>query len=428
MRASTGESVRVIDPGAWNVEPGPDFKGATVEVAGRRVKGDVEVHLKPSGWTEHGHASDPAYANVAFHVTWLPGPRPRDLPERAYCVSIQEAVSGDFAFSPDSIDVAAYPYAHIPDTPRPCAAVLSRDPDLAAAVLRAAGKRRIALKAARAGQALAACKPPSEALWRAVMAALGYKANTERFAALAEAVPAASLPRYRERALAILLGTARLLPDFDRAGDGEAAAFARRLAESWFNDSRDRLSSAMRPRSAGVRPANAPLRRLAAAAALASAPGGLPALESVSPDALRAFVRAICETARWPFFEKRLTFSSVPAAAGAKARAVPALLGPARGAALVANVFLPFAIASGAADDAPDWIPPEDLSQPMRLAAHRLLGRDHNPALYSSNGLLMQGLLQLHRDFCMCVHPDCSACPLARALAQDASERKATGA
>ena len=53
----------------------------------------------------------------------------------------------------------------------------------------------------------------------------------------------------------------------------------------------------------------------------------------------------------------------------------------------------------------------------MRLAASRLLGRDHNASLYSSNGVCLQGFLQIVRDCCMRSHPGCASCPLADALA-----------
>ena len=61
----------------------------------------------------------------------------------------------------------------------------------------------------------------------------------------------------------------------------------------------------------------------------------------------------------------------------------------------------------------PAWLPPEDISQPVRLTAFRLFGRDHNPAaVYATNGLLIQGLLQIHRDLCLRLHPDCDDCAL----------------
>ena len=51
----------------------------------------------------------------------------------------------------------------------------------------------------------------------------------------------------------------------------------------------------------------------------------------------------------------------------------------------------------------------------MRVTAFRLLGRDHNPALYAGNGLLTQGLIHIHRTICLNVHPDCSDCMLVHA-------------
>ena len=72
--------------------------------------------------------------------------------------------------------------------------------------------------------------------------------------------------------------------------------------------------------------------------------------------------------------------------------------------------------------EAPEWILPEDVSAPVRLAAFRLLGRDHNPSLYAGNGLLIQGLLHVHREFCLAVHPDCGACALAASLSSTRGE------
>ena len=60
LRTVDGAPVRVIDPGAWNLEAGPDFRNAVVEVGSVRLRGDVEVHLRAGDWTLHGHAQDPA--------------------------------------------------------------------------------------------------------------------------------------------------------------------------------------------------------------------------------------------------------------------------------------------------------------------------------------------------------------------------------
>ncbi len=89
------------------------------------------------------------------------------------------------------------------------------------------------------------------------------------------------------------------------------------------------------------------------------------------------------------------------------------LMGRGRAAAVLANVVVPFALARGVISEVPIWLPPEDLSEPVHLTAFRMFGRDHNPAaFYARNGRHIQGLIQIHRDFCLQVHPDCTDCTL----------------
>lgn len=60
---------RVIWPGRWNQGPGPDFREAQLlDRDGRARRGDVELHLRPSGWIAHGHQDDAAYDRVLLHV------------------------------------------------------------------------------------------------------------------------------------------------------------------------------------------------------------------------------------------------------------------------------------------------------------------------------------------------------------------------
>ena len=64
-----GEPLRVIAPGRWNRGPGPDFRGAQIlDAEGRARRGDVEFHLKPRGWLDHGHHHDDAYHAVLLHL------------------------------------------------------------------------------------------------------------------------------------------------------------------------------------------------------------------------------------------------------------------------------------------------------------------------------------------------------------------------
>lgn len=352
-----GSEVRVVSPGEWNLGPGPDFTDAVLEIGSdrRRVVGDVEIHLTPSDWDFHEHGADPRYRNVIAHVTWRCGPDPATLPSGAVSIWIGRFVSGNPAFSPEQIDLMAYPYARLPLEGRPCAATFGRDPDRAFPVLRAAGEHRLRMKARRLlGRLCAAKGDRLQVFYEEVMTALGYRKNQSQFRRVAERVPIADLPTETKAAETALL---------------VAGSF-----ESW-----DR---------AGCRPRNTPERRLRSAAEVFTATSALRLADAddFSPGACRTMVAALCGEH---------------------------CMGRGRAAAILANVIVPMALAEERVSALPAWLPPEDICESVRLTAFRLFGRDHNPsAFYAANGLLIQGLLQIRRDYCLQVHPDCDGCTL----------------
>ena len=373
LRATDGTPVDVIHPGVWNLEAGPDFRKAVLEVGAdrRRIAGDVEIHLHPSDWQTHGHAANPAYAQVVAHVTWLSPARsaPSDgLPPGCLRICLGDFLRARPDFSPTEIDLAAYPYARLPATPRPCEDVFACAPDRLLAILRTEGTRRLEIKAQRFVAVLAREPDRAQIFYAETLAALGYKQNTAPFRKLAQLLPWRELPSSRDAALSSLscvaeMGVARLM-DWQRAS---------------------------------VRPANTPERRLATAAALfaGSYPHLLQRLDACDllvREGQRAACRILCESG---------------------------LLGANRAAAILANVLVPLAYAEGRLARLPDTLLPEDINATMRLTAFRLLGRDHNPALYSGNGLFLQGLIQIHHTYCLNVHPDCGTCTLSDDIAQE---------
>jgi hypothetical protein len=69
LKLTYGRTVRVYDPGIVNTDSGPDFLGAELSYGpGTRLKGDVEIHIRPSDWRRHGHEKDPRYDTVSLHV------------------------------------------------------------------------------------------------------------------------------------------------------------------------------------------------------------------------------------------------------------------------------------------------------------------------------------------------------------------------
>ena len=364
-----GSEVRVLDPGEWNPCAGPDFRNAVLEIGPgrRRVSGDVEIHISPGDWELHGHGSDPRYRDVVAHVTWRCGPEPPSLPAGAVSIWIGRFMASRTDFSADQIDLSAYPFSALPLDGRPCEALVGHDPERARQTLAAFGRRRLEIKARRIAGRLGVVCARRQVFYEEVMTALGYSRNAEAFRRVAARVPIDDMPE-----------------------DADAARTALLVAGGFE----------MMARS-GCRPENTPERRLAGAAAVFRLTDTM-ALADASD-----FSRKSCDAM---IATMRGGRDSAAFAAG-----LGSLMGRGRAAAVIANVVVPFAMAEGHVREVPEWLPPEDVSRPVRLAAFRLFGRDHNPArCYASNGLLIQGLIQLHRDLCLVHHPDCARCGLAR--------------
>jgi len=358
-----GDSAQVLDPGTWNLEAGPDFLGAKLKVGGLHVSGDAEMHLHPSDWTNHRHAGDPAYAHVAVHVTWFHAPPPPDLPCGCLTICLGDSFRDAPTFSADEIDLGVYPYARMPTGPRPCTGRFGTDAMLA--FLREAGETRLRLKAERLAARLALGGDPFQVFCGELLAAFGYKHNSAPFRALAAALPWSDLPPEREALRHCLecVSQMRVLPTIP-----------------W--------------RRANVRPANSPERRLDSVAVL---------LEK-GRDLKQAFDDLDLATRKG----QRIALGILGEAG----------VGQRRGAAILANLLVPFAIAEGRLKRFPERLFAEDVNSIVRMTAMRLFGTDHNQALYASNGLLIQGLIHVHHVHCLAARADCSNCGLVRSMDQ----------
>ncbi len=421
-----GERITVEQPGTWNQEAGPDFLGAVLRIgpAERRMAGDVEIHIHPSDWKAHGHAADPRYRNVRFHVTYFPGAaKDIETVPGAVHVVLKEVLAEHPGFSFEHIDLSAYPYAARADMPR-CSTVLAAyTPDQRIHVLRAAGEERLRRKAERMTDLIQE-KGAEQTLYEEFMAGLGYKHNKGAFREVAIALTLEDMRRDSghdtQAAYALLMGVAGLLPNQPAARwDAETAQFMRSLWDVWW---RYRDQYATRPsrrtwRLDGVRPANHPARRLMAAAHLFAQPEPF-------ADYLHRCVAE--DTDRWmerilkyvverydPYASMRLGFG------GTRRKTPVALIGRTRAASLCCNVIVPFLAASGASPArigaALDRLPAEPDNGVIKQTAFYLFGRDHSPSLYKS-ALARQGLIQIFHDFCLNDRSRCASCAFPQAL------------
>lgn len=423
-----GQTVTVENPGRWNLEAGPDFLDAILklEPGERRIRGDVELHIRPADWRNHGHVDDPRYRRVIAHVTYFEGIVPSsELPVGAIQIALQNALKRIPSFSFDGLDVLAYPYARVESRP-PCAEVLAMwDPDNMGALLDAAGMDRIRHKTECMALAIRD-RGPEQALYEEILRALGYKNNRAACRTLAARIPLEALRNGAGNdvlcAYSLLCGVAGLMPDRSRPNwDMETRHFVRNLWDIWWKQQsawETQILSRELWTLHNLRPQNHPLRRLMAAAALFCGPSPLmkelKAATGEGNPAAGLIIDLLTATGLNSHWAWHHSLSSPRLAKPL------ALIGPGRAAALLNNVIAPWMAAMY--PDEPSTpallhnLPPEDDNRFIRHTAHALFGHDHNPALYRS-GLRQQGLLQIFHDFCLNSREGCGACGLPHALA-----------
>lgn len=66
-----GEKLKILFPGIYNEDAGPDFSNARILIGDTEWVGNVEIHVKASDWFRHKHDSDPAYDSILLHVVGI---------------------------------------------------------------------------------------------------------------------------------------------------------------------------------------------------------------------------------------------------------------------------------------------------------------------------------------------------------------------
>ncbi len=422
-----GRAITVLNPGRWNLEAGPDFLDAILNIGPDQctLRGDIELHIRPLDWRYHKHAMDVRYKNVIAHVTYFEGMlAATDMPASVLQIPLRTALHSTPSFSFEGLDLLAYPFASLAPLP-PCAEILKGwKPEQRESLLDSAGEERLRIKTARMEKNIAE-KGKEQTLYEEFMGALGYKHNRLPFLRLAQIIP---LERLRQdtnnsplHAYALFMGIGGLLPlKTNPLWDPETKAFIRVLWDFWWKHQaewHDQVLSREVWTLSGLRPANNPLRRLMAAAQLFTHQPGYADLfvpdKATPPEALcRSWLSHIQLQGEENYWTWRGSFSRP------RHSHPETLVGPGRAATLFNNVLIPWWAATQAIQinsTLLNTLPPEDPNRYVKHTAHALFGHDHSPALYNS-GLRQQGLLQIFHDFCLSSRNGCSGCQLPTAL------------
>ncbi len=356
-----GAPVRVLRQGRRGRGPGPDFRGALIAgPSGAAIRGDVELHLRASDFRAHGHHRDPAYDGVVLHVVF-------EDDTGADTPLASGRAAPVVALGP-WVDRRAGELRRWLERPplwrEPCRDAVSpavREGVLAR--LDALGQERFEGRARELG-ARAAGIGLEEALYRALLEALGYGGDRRAMGTLAERLPWRRL-----------------------SGMLAAGAPPEELAQA--------LLEALEPAArlgAALRPLNRPERRLRGFALLLARADG-PA------ELLRALERAPA------------TREIIAAFTVAGPPDQPALIGRGRAIEILVNAVLPLAAACG---------PPElaaragavyaALPRPGRYGVLVFLEQALIPVGARLTARRQQGMLHLHRAWCQ--QGRCAVCPL----------------
>lgn len=427
-----GEPLNVVYPGRINGDSGPDFRDAVIGDGFRLTKGDVEVHVRSSGWYDHEHHRDPAYNKVILHVAvWHD------------CGSVTLLESGKSVPLLCLAQALGHQAYLLPDR-LPCFQILDRmDGQTLVRILNTAGAERFKRKAAHFQAQILDAAPgmpgiqeaAGQVLYRGMMRALGYTKNTKPFEELASRMPLDFLEHSEGLAAkqALLLGTAGLLPSQRRQGEFATAREVQELEQIWQSAGGE--MKAMREGDwnfSHIYPSNSPVRRVVAQSYL---------LERYSEERLLPGILQLVKEAHVlngrHALENGLTVSGdgywrhhFDFGVRSKAK-MSSPLGNSKAAEIAVNVVLPFAFSWG-------WMFSE--SELMRKAmglydSHlklpqneitRHMAKQLGLEGYSNlTACHQQGLIHMFRNYCR--EGTCGECPLAgKAPAQNSDKLRET--
>ncbi|MEO7677736.1 MAG: DUF2851 family protein, partial [Verrucomicrobiota bacterium] len=427
LRTLDGQPVRVLHPGFWNREAGPDFRGAVVQFGHERARsGDIEIDLHSAGWRTHGHDRNPNFANVVLHVVWEPDDVAKiPCPTLALEPFLDSSVS-ELTQWLGSETTKAWPT----DLSGRCCAPLG---ELAEEKLDELLQQAADVRLQRKGEEFQARARQSgweQALWEGIFRALGYKQNVWPMQRLAELIsePAGRAGKAGKREFpaqrsalawqARLLGMSGLLPG--QPEEAEDESYLRAIWDIWWRE-RDEAGDLALPKSLwrfnGIRPANFPQRRIALASHWLADKNFFANLEAwfmtdhdESPrlNSLLKFFQVEEDN----FWSWHWTFRS------ARLAKPQPLIGAQRVSELAINVILPWfwmravvgknlELKRRAEQIYFAWPAVGDNSV-LRLARQRLLGGRSPRRMRTAAA--QQGLLQIVRDFCEHSNAICADC------------------
>lgn len=445
--------------GRWTRTNGPDFRDAKLQVGESPLRvGDVEVHVLASDWFRHGHDRDVAYTDVLLHVIWH-----NDLGERSLIdatgrqipqLALSTSVTMPFAALQSLLEEDHSPRGAMASS-TPCQRSLQElAPEVIGHLLEMAGEERWRQKANRFALRVER-RGVEQALYESLLEAFGFQGNRLPFWQLARLAPIERLRAVLRNARptplhlqAVLFGVAGFLQHWQstlKPASPEIEAYLSTLLAHWeplASDFSERVDE-RQWRTAGIRPANLPQRRIAAAGHLLAGVARhslvdlvlepLRAIDREAPlqqmrSCLSELTRRLRVTGEDDFWGHRYTLSGTQ-----HSRQID-LVGSGRAATMVVDIVLP---AAAALVQLGHESVPLDVVRHLYRSHRRLpgneitrdmlrqfFGSDRERLATVDSACRQQGLIQLYRDYCLNELETCQECAFPRLVARLEEMRK----
>lgn len=426
LMTSDGEPIKVISPGVWNAEAGPDFRKAHLKIGEKQFRGDVEIHLRDDGWVQHKHHTDPLYNQVVLHLSfWKPTHIKAIINQQGSPIIrsyFEDALTIPEKRITQLIDLDLYPYKKFCGSGRCADEIFNKVPEKSieqlfydASVWRLEKKRR---------HLYSRVEDPRLYLSAGIAMALGYKDNAEAFLDLYQHL----LP-HRHSSEQFLMGISMHRCGFFSEHFVEkwkGSEYYQELKEIEFSD--EYIKSPTKLRLHMIRPINHPIRRIAYLVKMIKDPS-VPQLYQRMEGHWHAtwpllshhkdfkeHLEELCEMIPlyhdeyWNFhytFEEKAQKQELP------------LIGPSLKTEILINTYFPLLHASIESRRIDQEVKAfHNLystvkSQPTRKSKylqHRFFGETSKRSLIKGADTI-QGAYQLHHDFCIHYEASCEGCP-----------------
>ncbi len=429
LMTADGEPIKVISPGLWNTEAGPDFLKAHLKIGDKELKGDIEIHLNDASWYAHKHHEDERYDMVVLHVAfWVPAnqnPIISRCGNQVRTTHLENYMTIPLARLVQLIDLDLYPYKRFTGSGQ-CSQSLFKN--LSEEKIEKLFSSAAYWRCEKKVEYLQSRFPDrTMQLAGGIAMALGYKHNAEAFIDLF-----AALLRYRDLSehelLAIALGCCGFFEE--RFVKWEHSNSYRQLRLLWWGK-KDEADFQADLRLDHIRPLNHPVRRLAYMAKLLQDPRmedlwfkliniwcdfASKDFSSVGTRIIKQQLLDLVPDYQDPYWNSHFLFE--PQSGG---HAI-SFIGKDTKAEIVINVFIPLLQALVKESGNSKWWESFQhlyhtfrgiTTSKSRYLQHRFFGNSPKAAILNT-ARLSQGAYQIHKDFCLHYEASCEGCPFVK--------------